>query len=289
MAIDSKELMDEFIGMQQERHENPDKHRGWRTGIADFDSQFGGIQRGWYFVVAGKRKAGKTAMLTTMKRELGFQGVKFLSVSLEESNLQIAERQVSLQSGVDRNRFRDIALTPEDWKVVYQSANEIRQFNGWWSYGDDTVSTISNLVQELAVDVVLVDYVQLMRSPGASNKVQEVGNISRDLKLLTLREVPLTVIAAAQLNDEGEYLWSRDLGRDADIAVKLTRLDDQYGHLIENKIHCEIADSRHSGWAEFDLMFNGARSLVGSFEKVSLDDKITRKAGDKTNEFAFTL
>jgi len=287
MPIDSRQLMDEFIGNQEERAANPDKFRGWKSGIVDFDSHFGGLQRGWYYVVAGMRKSGKTAMLTTMRRELGSQRIPFLSVSLEESNMQIAERQVSLQSGVDRYRFRDIILTPEDWKRVYSAAEEIRQFEGWWSYGVETVAKIGKLVQELGVPVVFVDYVQLMRDPGAKNKVEEVGNISRDLKLLTLLNPPVTVIAAAQLNEQQEYLWSRDLGRDADIGIKLTRIDDQYGHQIENKIHCEIADSRHSPYKEMDLMFNGARSLVGSFEIISLDrQEIKEKAKD---EYKFSL
>lgn len=285
MPLSSKELMAQFLEYEEERHRDPEKHRGWKTGIADLDRILGGLHRGWYFVVAGKRKAGKTAFLTTLTRELGFQGVSFLRVSLEEGNMQIAERQVSNVAGIDRSLFRDVLLTPEDWGRVYQAAEAIGGFGGYWDSGLVTVAKIGKVARECKVDVVLVDYVQLMEEAGyGSSRTMEVGSISRGLKALTQGDPPLTVVAAAQLNDEGEYLWSRDLGRDADVGIKLGRKLDPYGQVIEDRLVCEIADSRHSEMAEFDIMFNGARSLVGSLQVVDINRLVEERIGSRRKD-----
>lgn len=274
MPLTSAELMDDFLAEQEKRHSDPDAYRGWHTGVADLDKVIGGLSKGWYFVVAGKRKSGKTAFLTTLRTNLGRQDVKYLSISLEEGNLQIAERQVSNVQDVDRSLFRDVKLTQEDWGKVYEAAGEIREWQGLWDYGISRVDEIKKLAEELEVDVVLIDYIQLMSFPGNTNRTAEIAHISRSLKLMTLEG--LTVVAAAQLNDDGDYLWSRDIGRDADVAIKLTKPLDPYGKPVDNRLNLDIADSRHSASDEFEVMFNGARSLVGSFKIPTLDEVINQ-------------
>lgn len=272
MPLNSAQLMDAFLKEQEERHRNPEKYRGWRTGVADLDKVTGGLVRGWYFVVSGKRKSGKTAFMATLRTQLGLQGVRFLSISLEENNLQIAERQVSNVGDVDRTLFRDVALTQDDWTKVFSAAENIREWPGYWDYGVEKVEEIKKLCKDLEIEVLMVDYIQLMSASGSVNRSQEISAISRSLKLLTLQDPPLTVVAAAQLNDDGDYLWSRDVGRDADVAIKLTRVNDEYGHVVDNRLKLEIADSRHSAVDDFEVMFNGARSLVGSLQIIDIND-----------------
>jgi replicative DNA helicase len=274
MPLTSPELMDKFLKEQEKRHNDPEAYRGWKTGVADLDKVTGGLSKGWYFVVAGKRKSGKTSFMTTLRTNLGDQGVKFLSISLEEGNLQIAERQVSNVEDVDRSLFRDVKLTQEDWGKVYSAAGEIREWQGHWDYGVARVDEIKRLAEDLEVDVVLIDYIQLMSFPGNNNRTAEIAHISRSLKLMTLEG--FTVVAAAQLNDDGDYLWSRDIGRDADVAIKLSKAEDPYGKPVENRLVLDIADSRHSAQDEFEVMFNGARSLVGSFAVRNLDDIVNQ-------------
>jgi replicative DNA helicase len=272
MTLNSSELMDKFLKEQEKRHKDPEAYRGWKTGVDALDEITGGLSRAWYFVVAGKRKSGKTSFLTTLRSSLGKQGVRYLSISLEEANLQIAERQVSNLEDVDRSLFRDVKLTEKDWGNVYKAAGEIRTWDGYWDYGISRVEEIQRLVKEVKAEVVLIDYIQLMSFPGNTNRTAEIAQISRSLKLMTLEG--LTVVAAAQLNDEGDYLWSRDIGRDADVAIKLTKALDPYGKPVENRLTLDIADSRHSASDEFEVMFNGARSLVGSFAIPTLDEVI---------------
>lgn len=274
MPINSAELMDDFLREQEKRHNDPEAYRGWKTGVADLDWITGGISKGWYFIVAGKRKSGKTAFLTTLRTSFGRQGVKYLSISLEEGNLQIAERQVSNVEDVDRSLFRDVKLTEDDWGKVYKAAGEIRHWQGHWDFGVSRVEEIKALVKETEAEVVLLDYIQLMSFPGNTNRTAEISHISRSLKLMTLEG--LTVVAAAQLNDDGDYLWSRDIGRDADVAIKLSKSMDPYGKPVENRLVLDIADSRHSRSDEFEVMFNGARSLVGSFAIPTLDEVINQ-------------
>jgi len=271
----SEELVNEFVTETEEKHRHPEKYRGWKTGIADLDAVTGGLHRGWYFVVAGKRKSGKTAFLTTLTRSLGEQGVRVLRVSLEEANHQIMERMFSHVGGVDRNLYRDVMLGPDDWKRTYVAADIIKKYPTVWDSAVYTVDEIDVLSKKFAAEVILVDYIQLMTAHGAESRTVEVSLISRGLKSLTLSDPPRTVVAAAQLNDDGEYLWSRDIGRDADVATKMSRVLDPYSHVIENKLKFEIADSRHSAMADFEIFFNGARSMVGSLEKVDLNKLIS--------------
>lgn len=270
----SHELVSEFVATQEMRHEHPELYRGWRTGVADLDVVTGGLQRGWYFVVAGQRKSGKTSFLTTLTRNLGEQKVRVLRVSLEESNPQVMERMFSNVGGVDRNLYRDVKLTPETWKLTYDAAKEIEKYPTVWDCAVYTVPELAALATTWNAEVVIVDYIQLMSYPGAESRVMEVGMISRSLKSLTIGEHPVTVVAAAQLNDDGNYLWSRDIGRDSDVAIKLLRVLDPYSHVINNKLKLEIADSRHSEMADFEIFFNGARSMVGALEKIDLNKLI---------------
>lgn len=268
--LTSRELVDRFIALTKSKHEHPELYRGWPIGIELFDKITGGIGRGWYVVIAGQRKAGKTSMLTTITRSFGNQGVGFLRVSLEENNMQIAERLVSNVASIDRTRFRDVILTPDDFEEMEKAGNEIGRYGGTYSYGISTVSHLNEVINVVEPEVVILDYVQLMSEPGALSRTMEISSISRELKKMTLRDPPLTVIAAAQLNDQGEYLWSRDLGRDADLAIKLTRVKDEYGKDIDHKLKLEIADSRHSDTGDFEVAFNGARSLVGTLSKIDI-------------------
>lgn len=268
----AEELMDLFVSEYTKRRDDPGRYKGWRTGLADLDNPetLGGVFEGWYVVVSGKRKSGKTAFLTSLRRSLGFQGVSFLTVSLEEGDLQMAERQVSNLASIDRRYFRDVDLSEEQWRDVLDAAGQIAKFRGFWDSGLVTVASIAEVAKQLDVDVIMVDYIQLLTpSDGGGNRTQEVSQISRALKLLTLTDRHYAVVANAQLNDDGDYLWSRDIGRDTDVAIRLSRIIDPYGQAINDRLKMEIVDSRHSAPAEFQIMFNGARSLVGSLVDIN--------------------
>jgi replicative DNA helicase len=282
IPVSSEMLMRDYMELLRQQIEHPEKFKGWNTGISDLDKVLGGLHRGWYFIVAGQRKAGKTAFITTMTKWLGDQGVRFLRISLEESLMQIAERQVSHQTGISREMFRDALLTRAELPQLEKATKEVSKYDGYWDYGVPTVAEIKKEALLVGAEVVFVDYVQLMSAGGTpESRTVEVGSISRELKLMTLQDPPITVVAAAQVNEQGEYLWSRDLGRDADVAIKLTRVTDQHGIVEENKLEMEIADSRHSGHGKYSLYFNGARSLVGSAvtwdQKLKEQDKGTKR------------
>jgi replicative DNA helicase len=122
----------------------------------------------------------------------------------------------------------------------------------------------------------MVDMIHLMQDKGHESATTEVAAISRKLKRLTrLNGESMLVIVAAQLNDNDDYLQSRGIGRDADLAVKMYKTEDATGTPIENRVVIEIADSRHSGYAKFEAFFDGAQSLIGALEKpVNINDLI---------------
>jgi hypothetical protein len=114
---------------------------------------------------------------------------------------------------------------------------------------------------------------------------QAQGEISRGIKLLTLPpknkngngEVQeynkrLAVFTAVHLNEEGKSLWTRGVGRDADVYLKLVGVTDVTGNPVPNKLWVEVELSRHGGAGnKVKVYLNGARSLIGALDEQTRD------------------
>ncbi len=255
------ETVSAYYDRIQYRYEHRDEPTGIPTGFADLDRLLGGLQRSDLVIVAARPSMGKTALLTSVALNV-VQRFRYraLLFSLEMSHEQVTQRLVSQASGVNSHRLRQGHLTDEEWPLFIRATGELAQYPLWI---DDTPSiSISamrakaiRLHAERGLDLILVDYLQLMTAPGRhENRTQEVSALSRSLKALA-RELNVPVIAAAQISRAVEHRQDKrpmlsdlresgSIEADADVVMFIYR-DEVYNSQSEFKNMAEVIVAKH--------------------------------------------
>ena len=194
--------------------------------------------------------------------------------SLEMSNEQLAQRLLSMETGIDSHRLRLGQLHEEEWPILLEAANVLA---GTSIFIDDTPAASVNeirtkcrrLYAEHGLDMVLIDYMQLMSGQTGSrneNRQQEISYISRSLKSLA-RELNVPVIALSQLSravesrsDKRPMLSdlreSGSIEQDADVVLFIYR-DDYYNEDSEQQNIADVivAKHRHGSTGTVSLFF----------------------------------
>ncbi len=199
-------LTDSFDRME-ELHRNKGALRGVRTGYRDLDNMTAGLQRSDLIILAARPAMGKTTLVTNLAYNVATiakQPVLFFS--LEMSKEQLVDRMLADASGVDAWNIRTGNLSDDDFSKLSDAMGEMAEAP---IYIDDTpgVSVLEmrtkarRAAHEQPLGLIIVDYLQLMQGSGKSdgNRVQEVSEISRGLKLIA-RELNVPVIALSQLS-----------------------------------------------------------------------------------------
>ncbi len=179
---------------------------GVPTGFIDLDRLLGGMQPSDFLIIAGRPGSGKTAFLLSAAKNAAQIHKKHVAIfSLEMSNEQLVQRLIAQETGIDTHRLRTGKLAEDEWSLLVHA---IEVLGDTRIFLDDTPgltpmqlrTKCRRLHMEYRIDLVLVDYLQLM-SGGvrAENRVQEVSYISRNLKMLA-RELNVPLLAAAQLS-----------------------------------------------------------------------------------------
>jgi replicative DNA helicase len=205
-----KRVISEYYDRLEEIIRNPSESIGIPTGFVDLDGLLGGLQRSDLLIVAGRPGLGKSAMLLSIAKNVAQKHGKCVAMfSLEMSNEQLVQRLISQETLIDSHRLRMGKINESEWITFTHAASVLSDVR---IFLDDTPaltplqlrSKCRRLHLEYKLDLVLVDYLQLMGTDFHSeNRVQEVSYISRYLKALA-RELNVPVIAAAQLSREVE-------------------------------------------------------------------------------------
>jgi replicative DNA helicase len=215
-GVSERRLTRDLVPIDRVIHEYYDRieylyqHRGEPvgvpTGFVDIDRMLGGMQRSDLLIVAARPGMGKTAMLLSMARTAAKRFNQRVAVfSLEMSREQVVQRLVSAETGINSRRLRVGELEEDEWPLFVQATGVLAEFP---IFIDDTPSISAlqlrtkarRLHAEYGLDLVMVDYLQLMRGDsGSENRVQEISYISRALKGLA-RELNVPVLAASQLS-----------------------------------------------------------------------------------------
>lgn len=184
---------------------------GVSTGYTNLDNTTNGWQKSDLIILAGRSGMGKTALAVSLTLNPALQNETPIAIfSLEMSKSQLVGRMQSIISGYNVSRIVKNQLTPEEW---YEVANRCRALEKAPVYIDDTPNiTLSELkikarklVKEKGVELIIIDYLQLMRSGmKISNREQEVAEISKGLKVLA-KELDVPVIALSQLSRSVEH------------------------------------------------------------------------------------
>jgi replicative DNA helicase len=257
---------------------------GVPTGFIDLDKLLGGLQPSDFLIIAGRPGMGKTAFLISAAKNAAQIHKKHVAIfSLEMANEQLVQRLIAQETGIDTHHLRTGKLDVDEWPLFAQA---VENLSGMRMFLDDTPgltpiqlrTKARRLHMEFRLDLVLVDYLQLM-SGGIriENRVQEVSFISRNMKMLA-RELNVPVLAAAQLSRAVEQRADKEpqlsdlresgsLEQDADVVLFIHRSDlyekDTTHHNIAT---IKVAKHRNGPTGNVDLVF---RSKLAKFENAA--------------------
>ncbi len=246
-----------------ERIDYVQQHRGELvgvpTGFADLDKMTGGLQPSDLVILAARPGVGKTSFVLTMAFNAAAKGKRIGIFSLEMSGEQLVQRLLAMDTGVDSQRLRLGYVDDNEWPQISRALANLANAP---IYIDDTPaitaielrSKARRLQAEKGVDMIVVDYLQLMRGGKTDNRVQEVAEISRSLKELA-RELNVPVLACAQLSRAVESRTSKvpmlsdlresgSIEQDADIVMFIYR-EELYDPETEKKGIAEIHIAKH--------------------------------------------
>ena len=264
---------------------------GIRTGFKDLDTLTTGLQKSDLVILAARPSVGKTSFALNIAEHAAVQDRKSVGIfSLEMSKEQLVLRLLSSVANIDSQRLRTGFLEELDFARIAPAMNTLSEAP---VYIDDTpnITTMElrtkarRLQAETGLDLVIVDYLQLMQSSTTTrdaNRVQEVSEISRGLKALA-RELKVPVVALSQLSRQPEMRESKEprlsdlresgsIEQDADLVMFLWRekergSDDQVteGEVVKLK----LAKHRNGPTGEIDLWFKKAPDAVRELRRES--------------------
>jgi replicative DNA helicase len=214
---DVRTLLDEYYEKLDKLHEQRGALVGLPTGFIDLDKMTGGLQKSDLIILAARPAVGKSALALSLAYNTALRHKSRVAFfALEMSKEQLVQRLLSMDSNIDQQRLRTGMIEEDEWERISHSMGKLSQLE---IYIDDTagISTMEmrskarRLAAERGVDLVIVDYLQLMQGHAGGrneNRVQEISDISRSLKALA-RELNVPVLALSQLSRAVESRQSR--------------------------------------------------------------------------------
>ena len=254
---------------------------GVTTGFKDLNKKINGLQRTDLILVAARPAMGKTAFALNLVQNAAIKGNASVAVfSLEMSKEQLAQRMIAAQSNVELKKMKTGTLNDADWPRIISAMAVMSDAK---IFIDDTPgikinelrSKCRKLKMEQGLDLVMIDYLQLMESDSKNeSRQQEISKISRSLKILA-KELDCPVVALSQLSRAPEQRADhrpvlsdlRESGaieQDADIVMFLYR-DEYYHSDSEKKDLAEIiiAKNRHGETGSVELVWMGSIQRFG--------------------------
>ncbi|MBR5753665.1 MAG: replicative DNA helicase [Clostridia bacterium] len=274
----------------------PDREQylGIPSGWGDLDAKISGLNKADLIIVGARPAMGKTSFALNMAANVAKKGKKVAFFSLEMTKEQLAERVISMEARIHGEKMRNGRLSSSDWTNFSTVAGALHEIP---LYFDDTSNITTNEMKARVrrmkdVDVVFVDYLQLMQSgTRVESRVQEVSQITRQLKLMAKDlEVPVIVLCQLSRNTESrgkshrpqlsDLRESGSIEQDADIVLMLFR-DDYYqqdgaeDENIErndiNTVEVLVSKNRHGPVGTVELAWNSEFTLFTSIDKRSAD------------------
>lgn len=268
-------VMVDTFGVMQQRSENKGGLTGLTTGFIDLDRKTSGMQKADLVLLAARPSMGKTALMVNIATNAALKANATVAMfSLEMSRNQLSQRILSSLSHVDLMKIISGDLATEEWTKVIETMTYLNEMA---IYIDDTAAITPlevkakcrRLKAEKGLDLVVIDYLQLMEVGGrAESRQQEISAISRQLKGIA-KELDVPVIALSQLSRAPEMRADhrpilsdlRESGaieQDADIVMFLYR-DEYYNPDTEKQGLGEliIAKHRNGPTGTVELLFKG--------------------------------
>ena len=258
------------VGDIEKLVQNKGSLTGIPTGFSDLDKLTGGLHPSDFIILAARPSMGKTALALNIAQNVALRAPRRVGgdlrtvafFSLEMSEEQLVNRMLCSEANIDSQKMRIGVMSDKDWDNLWAACDTMSNAK---IIIDDTPgitvmdmrSRARRMKAEHGLDLIVVDYLQLMQGSGKKNtsgdRQQEVSEISRSLKALA-RELDVPVLALSQLSRGVEsrsikrpmlsdLRESGSLEQDADIVAFLYR-EDYYNPETENK-HTELIIAKH--------------------------------------------
>lgn len=258
------------------------EHESITLGFKQMDKATGRLDRGDMTVIGARPSIGKSALALQICKSLVGRSFKVALYDLEMECQQIYERMVAADSGIQLQRIRNATAALNDEEERFNKAND-----EFWKYRDliirpgaVSVEDIRREIRHLDIDILVIDYLQLVRAGDRykGNREAEVSQVSRELKALAM-EKKIQVIALSQLN------------RQVKPGVEPTMAELRESGAIEQDASCIVmlwlmSDEKHRGWkvdkcrngtlGEGAFQFDGAHMTFieeDGFKDVKKEDK----------------
>lgn len=299
VANDWKDMVDVVLELHKHMDNVLDKDIiGVPTGFHKFDMVTGGLVKGDMIVLAARPSVGKSAFLGALAVNAAQNSFKARIISLEMSNVQIGARLGSLVSDVEfykifRNRMDDERQREELYSKLETLSNlDIKISDKTKVNINDIRAKVGQLKSKDDIDILFVDYLQLLDSEEGSGKSfsreQEVSRMSRGFKLMA-KEFNIPIVVLAQLNRESEKSANKKpalhhlresgaIEQDADLVVFLHRdwkvgiQQNEHGQTTEFEADLIIAKGRNIETPEIKIGFDGAKMKFYDKDKVNYNE-----------------
>jgi replicative DNA helicase len=294
-AVSQQHLKQNFVSINtilsttferiDELHRDQGKLRGLATGFLDLDQKLGGLQKSDLVILAARPSMGKTSLALDIIRHVSVSlKVPVGIFSLEMSKDQLVDRLLSAQSDVNLWKIRTGHLNDQDFEKIGEAMGVLSESP---IFIDDAAGSnimeirtkARRLQSEHGVGLLVVDYLQLMSGRSTDNRVQEVSEISRSLKILA-RELNIPVLALSQLSrgvenrpdkvpQLADLRESGSIEQDADVVMFIYREDMYKGKDSRrpNVAEIHIKKHRNGPTGQVDLFFDADKTSFKNLDK----------------------
>lgn len=257
-----------------EIHENPESVKDHRlyTGFKSLDNTLWGLKWGDMVILAARPSMWKTAFSLNLAQNIGFNGKNVAIFSLEMSKEQLTDRMIASSIGINSWKLAKGELEDEEFAKLWEAMEKLSAANIYiddsaWGNLLDLKSKARRLKMEAGLDLIVIDYLQLMSNGNSLNRVQEISEISRWIKSLA-RELNVPIIALSQLSRAVESRTDKkpilsdlresgSIEQDADIVMMLYR-EEYYDEFTDRKWVTDVAvrKNRNGPVWTIELMFD---------------------------------
>ena len=251
------------VSNMDEIAKNGGKIKGIATGITEFDMLTNGLQNSDLVLLAARPGVGKTSFAMNIAINAAIEQKKTCAIfSLEMPRVQLAQRSICSVAKVSMSKAKLGKLSKEDWKYIWIANKKLSEANIYiddssMNRPTDILDKCRRLKREKGLDIVVIDYLQLMTSvKKADNRQQEISDITRYLKI-TAKELNVPIILLSQLSREiekrkdhkpqlSDLRESGAIEQDADIVLFIDN-PEKYNDVVgpNDPGICELVVAKH--------------------------------------------
>lgn len=250
---------------------------GVPTGYDRLDDILGGFQKSELIIIAGRPSHGKTALSINIARNAAVKAKKKIAIfSLEMSFKELMYRMLSSEARVNGQKLKLGKSTPEEWRSVQST---FRNLETDLFIDDTSLMSITDirakarrLKKEHTIDMLVVDYLQLVRGPSdVERRELEVGYVSRGLKALA-KELEIPVVACAQLNRSIEQRGKEKNPQLSDLRESGSIEQDADVVIFVNRPYMNLIGQLEKGTEEYYKKLHQADIIIGKNRNGPVDD-----------------